>query len=117
VKGAIYKRCLCPRRYNDRGRRLACPKKHGRWAFVLAVPLSDGGRTTFGRPPVTRSGFVTQEAASSELRQVIALLEIPDASDDAGRMQIVAMIRDAYKRYRQLPAYDDARRRSIPQYR
>jgi integrase len=111
VKGATYKRCKCPPRYNEQGRRLTCPKKHGRWAFVLAVPLSDEGRKTFGRPQITRSGFATQDAASSELCRVIQLLEIPDASDDAGRIQIAEAIRDGYKRYQQLPSYDDVRRR------
>ena len=111
MKGATYKRCKCPPRYNDQGRRLTCPKKHGRWALTLAVPLSDEGRTAFGRPQVTRSGFATQEAASGELRRVIQLLELPEADDDAGRMQIVAMIRDAYRRYRKLPEYEDVRRR------
>ena len=51
--------------------------------LALAVPLSEEGRTTFGRPQVTRSGFATEEAASAELRQAIALLEIPEAEDDA----------------------------------
>jgi integrase len=111
VKGTTYKRCKCPPRFNAAGKRLACPKKHGRWAYALAVPLSDEGRVTLGRPQVTRSGFATQEAARAELRQVIQLLEIPDADDDEGRMEIAEMIRDAYRRYRQLPEYDDVRRR------
>src|SRR2546430_2468236 len=111
VKGTTYKRCKCPPRFNAAGKRLACPKKHGRWAYALAVPLSDERRVTLGRPQVTRSGFATQEAASAELRQVIQLLEIPDADDDGGRMEIAEMIRDAYRRYRQLPEYDDVRRR------
>ena len=64
-----------------------------------------------GRPQVTRSGFATEEAAGGELRRVIQLLEVPDVDDDAGRMQIVEMIRDAYKRYRQLPEYEDVRLR------
>jgi len=53
------------------------------------VPLSDEGGKTFGRPQLTCSGFATEEAARTELRHVIQLLEIPDSSDDAGRMQIV----------------------------
>jgi integrase len=110
VKGTTYKRCKCPPRFNASGKRLACPKKHGRWAYALAVPLSETGRTTFGRPQVTRSGFATEEAASAELRRAIALLEIPDVDDDAGRIEVAEMIRDAYKRYQQLPVYDDMRR-------
>jgi hypothetical protein len=111
VKGTTYKRCKCPPRFNASGRRLACPKKHGRWAYSLAVPLSDEGRVTFGRPQVTRSGFATEEVASAELRQAIALVEIPDPDDDTGRIEIAEMIRDAYKRYQQLPEYEDVRRR------
>jgi integrase len=111
VKGTTYKRCKCPPRFNAAGKRLACPKKHGRWAYTLELPLSEDGRATFGRSQVTRSGFATEDAASVELRQAIALLEIPDPDDDAGRMEIAQMIRQAYKRYQQLPEYDDVRRR------
>jgi len=78
---------------------------------VVDVPLSEVGRKALGRQQITRSGFATEEAANAELRRVIQLLEIPDTDDDAGRMQIVAMIRDAYKRYQRLPEYDDVRRR------
>ena len=78
---------------------------------MVDVPLSEVGRKALGRQQITRSGFATEEAANAELRRVIQLLEIPDTDDDAGRMQIVAMIRDAYKRYQRLPEYDDVRRR------
>jgi integrase len=111
VKGTTYKRCKCPPRFNDQGKRLACPKKHGRWAYTLEVPLSDDGRSAFGRQQLTRSGFATDDAASAELRRVIQLIEIPDADDDAGRVNVVAMIRDAYKQRQQLPEHDDVRRR------
>jgi integrase len=107
VKGTTYKRCKCQPRFNAAGRRLTCPKKHGRWAYTVELPLS----ATFGRSQVTRSGFATENAASTELRQAIALLEIPGSDDDAGRMEIAGMIRDAYKRYQQLPEYENVRRR------
>jgi integrase len=111
VKGTTYKRCKCPPRYNDQGRRLACPKKHGRWTYVVDVPLSGTGRKTLGRQQVTRSGFTTEEAANAELRRTIQLLEIPDTDDDTGRLQIAELIRDSYKRDQCLPEYEDVRRR------
>jgi integrase len=113
MKGTTYKRCPCPPRYNDAGKRLTCPKKHGAWAFTLAVPLTDDGRKTFGRPQVTRSGFGLQDVAESELRRVIQLLEIPEADDDASRMQIVALIRDSYRQSGQLPDAGDVRRKFL----
>jgi len=111
VKGTTYKRCKCAPRYNDAGKRLTCPKKHGAWAFALAVPLTDDGRKSFGRPQLTRSGFAREDAAEAELRRAIQLLEIPDPDDDAGRMQVVALIRNSYQGSNCLPEYDDVRRK------
>jgi site-specific recombinase XerD len=111
VKGTVYKRCNCPPRVNRQGKRVACAKKHGSWAYSLEVPLSDEGRKTFGRQQITRSGLTTAEAARAELRRVIQLLELADADDDAGRVQILALVRDGYRRYRELPTYEDVRRR------
>jgi len=111
MKGTTYKRCPCPPRYSDTGKRLACPKRHGAWAFTLAVLLSDEGRKTFGRPQVTRSGFRLQEEADADLRAAIRLLEIPDLADDAGRMQIVAAIRASYRETGALPDYGSTRRK------
>ncbi len=111
MKGTTYKRCKCPARYNAAGKRLACAKKHGSWSYVIDVPLSEAGRRTLGRQQVTRGGFATEDSAEAEKRLAIQLLEIPDADDDAGRVQIAQMIREAYRRYRQLPTYDEVRRR------
>jgi integrase len=111
VRGTVYKRCKCPPRYNAKGRRLACPKRHGTWAYVVDVPMSEEGRKALGRQQITRSGFATQTEAATELREAIRLLEIPYADDDAGRMQIAEMIRDHYKRYQRLAAYEVVRRR------
>ena len=111
MKGTTFKRCKCPPRFNAAGKRLACPKKHGRWAYVVDVPLSETGRKALRRRQITRSGFATEEVADTELRQVIHLLEIPEGDDDAGRVQVAEMIRDSYKRYQRLPESEDVRRR------
>jgi integrase len=111
VKGSTYKRCKCPPRSNAQGRRLACSKKHGTWSYVVDVPLSESGRRTLGRQQITRAGFATQDLAEAELRRVIALLELPDRSDDESRLAVADLIRDHYKRYQQLPALDEVKRR------
>ena len=111
MKGTTYKRCKCPARYNAAGKRLACSKKHGTWSYVVDVPLSDAGRREHGRQQITRGGFASQTAASADLRQAIHLLEIPETADDTGRLEIVALIRDHYRRYQQVPDYADVRRR------
>lgn len=110
MKGSTYKRCKCPTRYNAQGKRLTCPKKHGTWYFIIDVPLSADVRASTRRQYIKRGGFGSDEAAA-ELRQVISLLELADPSDDETRLQIAQLIRDHYKRYDQLPAYSDVRRR------
>ncbi len=111
MQGTTYKRCKCPVRRNAAGKRLACPKKHGTWSYVVDVPLSDAGRREHGRQQITRGGFASQTTAVAELRQAIQLLEIPSTDDDAGRLEIVSSIRDHYRRYQQLPDHADVRRR------
>jgi hypothetical protein len=111
MQGTTYKRCKCPVRRNAAGKRLACPKKHGTWSYVVDVPLSDAGRREHARQQITRGGFASQTLAVTELRQAIRLLEIPGTDDDAGRLEIVSSIRDHYRRYQQLPDYADVRRR------
>jgi hypothetical protein len=106
VKDSAYKRCKCPPRYGTGGKRLACPKKHGSWSYVIDVPMTEPGRQTLDRLQVTRGGFATEDGAEAEKRLAMAFIEIPDADDDAGRVQIAQMIRDSYRRYRRLPVYD-----------
>ena len=75
------------------------------------MPLSEAGRREHGRQQITRGGFASQTDAAVELRQAIQLLEFPDTDDDAGRLEIAALIRDHYRRYQQLPDATDVRRR------
>src|SRR6266540_4143219 len=108
-----YKRCKCPARYNVAGKRLACAKKHDSWSYVIDVPLSEEGRRTLGRQQITRGGFASEGGATAAMRRAIQLLEIPDSDDDVGHVQIADLIREHYRRYRQLPEHDDVKRRFV----
>jgi hypothetical protein len=112
MKGMTYKRCKCPARYNATGKRLACTKKHGSWSYVVDVPLSEDGRKTLGRQQIARGGFTSEDDAAAEMRRAILLLDIPDP-DDTGHIQIADLIREHYRRYRQLPEHDDVKRRFV----
>src|SRR5690348_5329677 len=102
MKGSTFKRCQCPARHNAAGRRLACTKKHGSWFYAVDVPLSEAGLKAFGRQQIKRGGFASEDDADAELRRAIQLLEIPESDDDTGRVEVAEMIREHYKRYRQL---------------
>ena len=111
MKGATFKRCQCAPRRNAQGKRLACPKRHGSWGYVVDVPLSEDGRKAQSRPRITRTGFSSDEAAAAEMRCAIQLLELPPPGDDAGHLKVAELIREHYKQFGQLPPYDEVRRR------
>ncbi|MFD0279774.1 hypothetical protein ACFVHB_38600 [Kitasatospora sp. NPDC127111] len=111
MKGTTYKRCKCPPRYNEAGKRLACSKKHGTWSYVVDIPLTDVGRKEHGRQQLTRGGFTTQHEATDELHQAIRLLAIPELGDDVGRLDILTAVRAHYRQFQQLPDYAETKRR------
>ena len=104
-------RCKCPARYSAQGKRLACPKRHGTWYYIIDVALSAEVRARTGATVHQAGRIQDEDEAGGELRQVIRLLELADPSDDETRLQIAELIRDHYKGYGQLPAYEDVRRR------
>ncbi|RPF40738.1 site-specific recombinase XerD [Streptomyces sp. Ag109_G2-6] len=111
MKGTTYKRCKCRARFNAVGRKLACTKKHGTWSYVVDLPLTDAGRQEHGRQQLTRGGFATQREATDELHQAIRLLAIPETDDDAGRLDILATIREHYRSFQRLPDFAETKRR------
>jgi hypothetical protein len=42
MQGSTFKRCPCPVRRDERGRRLSCGKAHGSWSYVVDVPGTAG---------------------------------------------------------------------------
>ena len=41
MRGSVYKRCTCPVRRDERGRKITCGKAHGSWFYKVDVPGSD----------------------------------------------------------------------------
>lgn len=64
MAGHVYKRCKCPVRRDDNGRRLPCPKPHGSWTYVANVQGEAGAK----RRQVTKGGFRTKRDAEAALR-------------------------------------------------
>lgn len=58
MRGSTFKRCPCPVRRDDRGRRLSCGKSHGSWSYVVDVPATAGEK----RRQVMKGGFSTRLA-------------------------------------------------------
>jgi hypothetical protein len=83
IKGSVYKRCQCR---DTHGRRVPdCAQPHGSWGFCFDIGRDHrSGR----RRQVTRSGFITQEAAeralSDELTRVIAGVWVDDRNLTVG---------------------------------
>ena len=67
MQGSTFKRCPCPVRRDNRGRRLSCGKSHGSWSYVVDVPGTAGEK----RRQVMRGGFHTRRAAEAALAEFI----------------------------------------------
>jgi integrase len=79
MKGSTYKRCACPVEYDSRGRRKACSKRHGSWAFVADIgPEPKTGK----RRQQRRGGFRTQAEAAAALEKVIGKVRRHEPTDD-----------------------------------
>ena len=85
MKGSTFKRCTCPAKYNAKGVRLNCPKKHGSWSYIADVGVDEA---TGKRKQAKRGGFPTQEAAQEALNELLAKLQqgsyVPDAGITVG---------------------------------
>ena len=69
-RGRVYRRCACR---DATGKQLGarCPdlehRRHGRWAFAVDLPTTDGHRKT-----LRRCGYPTQTSANAALHKVLA---------------------------------------------
>lgn len=68
MRGSIYKRCSCPVRRDERGRKVTCGKAHGSWSFKVDVP----GRQPGYRRQVVKGGFATKRAAEQSMAELVA---------------------------------------------
>ena len=72
MRGTVRKRCQCPAVFDSRGRRKACPEKHGSWGYTVDLgpgPNPDGEHVA--RRQLTRLGFATKKDAEKTLAEVI----------------------------------------------
>lgn len=85
MKGSTFKRCTCPAKYNARGVRINCPKKHGSWSFIADVGEDE---VTGKRKQVKRGGFKTQDDAQEALNALLAKVQqgtyVPDSDITLG---------------------------------
>jgi len=68
VKGSTLKRCPCPVRRDDSGRRITCSKSHGSWSFKADGPEAGAG----ARRQVMKGGFPTRKAAEAALADYLS---------------------------------------------
>ena len=67
MRGSVFKRCTCPVRRDEKGRRITCGKQHGSWSFKVDLPV-DVGR----RKQVVKGGFATKRDAEQVMADVVA---------------------------------------------
>ncbi|MDB5876467.1 MAG: integrase family protein [Ramlibacter sp.] len=67
MRGSVFKRCPCPVRRDDRGRKLACSKAHGSWFYKVDVTGQPGHRRQ-----LVKGGFATKREAQDALAEVLA---------------------------------------------
>lgn len=68
MRGSIFKRCSCPARRDERGRRSTCPKAHGSWSYKVDVPEVHPGH----RRQVLKGGFATKREAEQAMAELLA---------------------------------------------
>jgi integrase len=67
MQGSTYKRCPCPSRRDERGRRITCGRAHGSWPYKVDVPTDDGSRRQ-----VAKGGFATKRDAEQAMAEIVA---------------------------------------------
>ena len=65
MAGTVRKRCPCAPEYDARGRRKACPKRHGSWEFIADLSPLNGRRRQ-----VRKGGYPTKDAAAKALAEL-----------------------------------------------
>jgi integrase len=68
MRGSVFKRCSCPVRQDERGRRLTCAKQHGSWSYKVDVPAMAAGR----RKQLVKGGFPTRREAEEAMAEALA---------------------------------------------
>jgi integrase len=67
MRGSVFKRCTCPVRRDERGRKITCGKAHGSWSYKVDV----GGAT--GPPKqLVKGGFPTKRDAEEAMAEAVA---------------------------------------------
>jgi integrase len=79
VKGSTYKRCKCPSVFDETGRRVNCPKRHGSWYFIAELDNGPGGKRRY----LKKGGFGTQRDAAAALGKVLEQVRSGAHTDDA----------------------------------
>lgn len=67
MRGSVFKRCTCPVRMDERGRKVTCGKQHGSWSYKVDVPALDGSRRQ-----LVRGGYPTRKDAEEALAETLA---------------------------------------------
>ena len=67
MRGSVFKRCSCPVRRDERGRKVTCSKQHGSWSYKVDVP-GDAGR----RKQLVKGGFPTRREAEEAMAEALA---------------------------------------------
>jgi hypothetical protein len=95
-RGRVYRRCAC-RDTNGKQLGAHCPelanRRHGRWAFAVDLPTTDGHRQT-----MRRCGFPSQRQARAALHHVLACEKAGIHVDDR---QTVAEYLNRWLEYKQ----------------
>src|SRR2546423_449980 len=68
MRGSVFKRCSCPVRRDERGRKLTCAKQHGSWSYKVDVPAAAAGR----RKQLVKGGFPTRREAEEAMAEALA---------------------------------------------
>ena len=71
MSGHVYKRCTCPVKRGDDGRKLNCQRMHGSWTFVAWLPEAAG----ISRQQHTKGGFATKKDAETSMRAFLGTID------------------------------------------
>src|SRR4051812_43155137 len=67
MRGSVFKRCTCPVRRDERGRKVTCSKAHGSWSYKVDVPGEVGRRRQ-----IVKGGFGTKREAEEAMADLVA---------------------------------------------
>jgi integrase len=67
MRGSVFKRCTCPVRRDEKGRRITCGKQHGSWSYKVDVPS-----TSAQRKQLVKGGYPTKREAEEAMAEALA---------------------------------------------